>query len=509
MNRLYFLILLLAGGVAAAQNDVDAIRYSRAGVGGTSRSLGVGGAFGAVGADLSAGAFNPAGLALFRKGEFSFSGGLKYGNNSATLYNRSSNTPDLRFVFNNFGFVLAWPTQRDPDSRHALAFASTQVQNFNSSVRMAGYTNNSSIAKDMRDLANEAGTVGFLSPAYEYLGFNSFLLDTIDGQFISLLDTRRTVRQVRDLDRSGKQNDMNFSYAYSYKDQYYIGVSLGIPRVDYRSTTTHYEYDDNDSIWIHFNPDNSYTHSFIGGLPALNSEYLDKGAFSSLEYIEYFRTVGTGFNLKLGGIARVNKMLRLGLYYHTPTFYNLTDLYENQMYVYFDQDPGTAYESMYPSGGTGRFEYKVITPSRFSVNTAVLFGKRALVAVDYEMVNYRRAQLRSKLVSDFADLNSMISEKYGLGHNLKLGAELNFSPFMLRAGYAMLGSPFGETFSGEFVRQQFSVGAGIRPQGNFYLDFVLVASATSENYFLFTTLDAMSKLSLQYNMLGVTAGFRF
>ena len=72
-------IIFLAGGVCglsysfvAAQNEVDAARYSSFTSGGTARSLGMAGAFSAVGADLSSTWLNPAGLALYRRSEIAF-----------------------------------------------------------------------------------------------------------------------------------------------------------------------------------------------------------------------------------------------------------------------------------------------------------------------------------------------------------------------------------------------------------------------------------------------------
>ena len=53
-----------------AQNSFDALRYSTFQVGGTARSIGAGGALGALGADFSVLSTNPAGLGWYRKGEF-------------------------------------------------------------------------------------------------------------------------------------------------------------------------------------------------------------------------------------------------------------------------------------------------------------------------------------------------------------------------------------------------------------------------------------------------------
>jgi hypothetical protein len=505
------LVLTLLGffsGKSFAQSDIDAIRYSRGGAGGTSRALAMGGAFGAVGADVSAAAYNPAGLAVFRRGEFTYSGALKFSNNSAEIYNNKSLQPNLKFAFNNFGLALTWDSGNDPESRHAIAFTSTQIQNFSNVVRMSGYTNNSSIAKDMLNLASQQRDASTLNGNYEWLGFQTYLLDTIDQNFISLLDTKRTVLQTRDLIQTGKNNDVNFSYAYTYKDKYYIGASLGIPRIEYESYMYHYEYDDRDSMRIGFTSPTTYTHTYVDDFPGMHDIYLERGGFKELEYLEYFKTTGTGLNFKIGGIARVNDMLRIGFYYHTPTIYKLTDVYYNQMTTFFDASGSNGDFAQYPEG-SGRSEYKVNTPSRIGLNSALQFGKRAIVSLDYEMVNYRKVQITSKQIKDFEGVNSLIASKYGIGHNVKIGGELNFSPLMVRAGYAMMGSPFGNAFTGDFVRHNLSLGLGLRPKGNFYLDLVWVSAFSNENYYLFTTLDTKSRIHYQSGMLGATAGIKF
>ncbi|MBL0343571.1 MAG: hypothetical protein IPP71_23575 [Bacteroidetes bacterium] len=47
-----------------AQNEIDALRYSQSMFGSTARSLSMGGAFGALGADFSTLSTNPAGIGV-------------------------------------------------------------------------------------------------------------------------------------------------------------------------------------------------------------------------------------------------------------------------------------------------------------------------------------------------------------------------------------------------------------------------------------------------------------
>ena len=63
--------LLCAVGTNA-QNETDALRYSLLNMGGTARYNAMGGAFGALGGDMTTLSINPAGIGVYRKSEFSF-----------------------------------------------------------------------------------------------------------------------------------------------------------------------------------------------------------------------------------------------------------------------------------------------------------------------------------------------------------------------------------------------------------------------------------------------------
>ena len=507
MFRVILLFAFLAiGYYSISQNDLDAIRYSRVGVNGTSRFVALGGAFGAVGADLSCGAYNPAGLGLYRRGEITFSGGLKITNNEGIINSKTSTTPNSDFTFNNFGIVGAWQAKNDKESRNVFSFSSSQTQNFESKIRMSSYTNSSSIAKDMLNKANQAGSASNLNSYYEGLAYNVYLLDydSATAKFFSFVDLKRSVLQTRDIVTSGKVNDRNFSYAYAYKDEFYFGLSLGIPKVEYVSTTTHTERDDKDSMKVTLTS-TSFSSTYSDGLPFV---YGDKLGFNSLTYVEYFKTTGSGLNLKLGGIARVNDNFRIGFYYHTPTIYTLKDEYYNTISASFDKDPSKPITLKDPVDG-GLFNYKIITPGRVSLNTAIIIKKISVIGVDYEVVNYKTASLGSVDVSDFAGVNAVIKNKYKIGHNLRVGAEFNVKPIIFRLGYNMQGSPFGNSFTGNFIRQSFCVGAGFRTKNNIYFDFVWVKTISAEDYFLFSTLN--SKANLKYNAtnLSATVGLKF
>ncbi|MCC6371498.1 MAG: hypothetical protein IT236_10885, partial [Bacteroidia bacterium] len=170
-------ILLMTAMAGLSQNEQDAMRYSRLGVNGSSRFNAMGGAFGAVGADASCAAYNPAGLALFRKNEWSYSGNMRIKNNSVTTYDKTFGNSDAQFNFNNFGLVATFTSTTDKESRTVIALTATQLQNFNNTINIQGNTNNSSIAKDMLNLALQKKTRKNLDDYYEGMAYVTYLLD--------------------------------------------------------------------------------------------------------------------------------------------------------------------------------------------------------------------------------------------------------------------------------------------------------------------------------------------
>ena len=52
-----------------SQSEIDALRFSREDLYGTARAMSMGGAFGALGGDLTGVSINPAGIAVYRSSE--------------------------------------------------------------------------------------------------------------------------------------------------------------------------------------------------------------------------------------------------------------------------------------------------------------------------------------------------------------------------------------------------------------------------------------------------------
>ena len=108
MKKIFILILFtIATNSIFSQNEFDAVKYSQTDIVGSARYMGMAGAFGAVGGDMSGIEINPAGLGVFRRFELSLGFGAVGTQNKSTLENESSIVHRTHIPFNNFGFVLA------------------------------------------------------------------------------------------------------------------------------------------------------------------------------------------------------------------------------------------------------------------------------------------------------------------------------------------------------------------------------------------------------------------
>src|SRR5690606_13958112 len=63
---------------ASAQLISEGLKFSSTSVYGTSRSMGIGGAMGSIGADFSSLSVNPAGIGVYRRGEVMLTPSLKF-----------------------------------------------------------------------------------------------------------------------------------------------------------------------------------------------------------------------------------------------------------------------------------------------------------------------------------------------------------------------------------------------------------------------------------------------
>jgi long-subunit fatty acid transport protein len=226
--------------------------------------------------------------------------------------------------------------------------------------------------------------------------------------------------------------------------------------------------------------------------------------FESFRLEENYTIKGTGFNLKMGAIYRVTDWMRLGIAVHSPSFYNINDQYDSEMFA--TNDTGRTFQYSSPHG---EYDYNITTPFRAIGSLAFIIGKQGLISADYEFVDYSDAYLDSEFES-YIDANNAIENNFTAASNLRVGGEIKLDPFSLRGGAAYYASPYVSGFNTDASRMSYSAGFGIKENG-YFLDFAYVLTKYSENYYLYDRSFNVepAKLDLTSSHFAVTFGVTF
>lgn len=479
-------IITIAGGLlcsisAFSQNEIDALRYSTINYGGTARFAAMGGAFGALGADLSNLSVNPAGIALFSKTEFSFTPGIFNSSTNSTYNGFSSGDSKSSFNIGNVGIVgsnnntVAEGASGWVNTNFAIGY--NNMGNFHNRLSIYG-TNAGSSFLDVLKGSADGNMSEDLDGFSDKLAFRTYMLDTMPGDpytYYTPLIPGAEIGQLKSVESRGNMGETYITFGGNYSNKLYLGATFGIDNVRYSEDADYNESDSQDTI----NGFDEYTYS------------------SSLS------TRGIGFNFKFGMIYRVNDWVRFGGAIHSPTYFSLSDAYSNRMNSRFDN--GQTYSASSPEGN---YDYYLSTPLRATGSLAFVIAKKGLLSADYEFVDYSSAVLSSS-PNTFFDANNSIRNKYTSTANLRVGTEWRLDPFSIRAGYAMYGNPYKANTGNNSSKNIISAGFGIREK-EYFLDFAYTYSISDEKYYMYdpSLVNAAATTTKQSGFL-MTLGFRY
>ncbi len=464
--------------IGHTQNSSDAYRFSSYDVLGSARFVALGGAYGALGGDLSTLNYNPAGLGIFQSSEFSFSPTLNYSSNDA-IYNGSTGI-DAKANFNHgmFGMVTA-RRLRNKSGWKAInyGFSVNRVKNYNNTFFIAGESYSSSLANVWRDNAN--GTYPEdLNSFSTGLAWDAYILDTIPdnpSQYYSNAPVDGVLQTYWE-ESKGYVNEMSFAMSANYNDKLIIGFSLGIPN-------------------IHYERQIEYSEKALG-IPA---DY----EFNEMLYTERLFTEGTGLNAKIGFIYVVSPSLRISGAFHTPTYYGeLTDEYDSSLESILGDD-----NSYYSESPIGNMVYNLSTPARVMLGISSFFYKSGFISVDYEYMDYGKSSFSSSSYS-FVDENYDIRNDFQATHTLRIGAEWKLDQLTIRGGYNITSSPINENVN-EIISSTYSWGAGYR-LGNTYFDFAYSKRKTDSLFYMYNPdyVNPASLSNITSNYI-FTMGYKF
>ncbi|MEO1010623.1 MAG: outer membrane protein transport protein [Bacteroidota bacterium] len=434
-NYLSFIMVMLCA-ILSAQNINDVLRYGGESLQGTARYQAMGGAFGALGGDLSGLNSNPAGSAVFNNSLMTITGTYFHRENESAYFDRSiisdMNTTDM----NQFGSVFVFKNT-DTDSswkKVSIALNYDLARNFDNQVFVAG-NSNQGIDNYFRNFAQGVpfGALlvqdgEFLEEAYldigaaqgfgdqqAFLGYYGGVIDPLDDtdnnntDYVSNADYT-TVNQEYVRNTSGFNSKFTFNLGTQYDENLYFGASANFHSILYEELTT-----------------------------------LDERGFretSDIQFINFdnlLRTEGWGFSYSLGAILKLNENVRLGGSYQSKTWYRLTDNLSQRIDSDLaDQDIGFINFNV-----VNVFEeYTVEIPEKFTGSAAIIFGKDGLLSFDYTYQDMSQAELLPNRDPAFSSENAFISQTLRPVSTFRAGGEFRIDRLSLRGGYRLEQSPY-------------------------------------------------------------------
>ncbi len=485
---------------ASAQNETDVLRYSMINYGSTARSLGMGNAFAALGADLSVIATNPAGIAVFRRSEFSFSPTFTLKKTESEFLGKKTSDSKFNFNFGNFGAVWHWNQKDETKEWKGWSFGIgyNRLNDFSSNSVAEGTNPNNSLLDSYVEQAN--GNIdSTLSDAFPFdvgLAYNTYLVNPTDSPAIHYASVipHGGEYQRRKTSTRGGQGEWDFSFGTNYNDQLFFGVTLGVSSINYREDVTWDEVDQDNKI---VSADSAFD-------------------FKSFKYTQSLKTTGSGVNGKFGIIYRPGDLIRLGLAIHTPTAYLLTDEFSTNISAKFDNTPYPNQEATSPVFVP--FEYRLVTPFHAIGSAAAVLGKQGVISAEYEFTDYSQSSLKvtdPTIEVSFSDVNTTIKNKYTASHTIRLGGEYRYDKMRLRLGGSYSTTPFASGYNDNSKTDQsrYSVTGGFGFRGdNFYFD-AAYAYSHKGSFFNQYTINKVPQGSITENLvdnrLMFTLGFNF
>ena len=471
-----------------AQSHFDALLLSKTANYGSSRYMAMGGAFTALGGDLTVLSTNPAGMSIYRKGELGFTPAL-YNSETKSVFNGNSMLDNkYSFNMNNMGIVASFSDEDFGGWRGlAFGFAYNRLADFNENVIIEGPNSTGSML-DYWMLNSDGLMPDQLNSFGEFLAWDNYLLDTLSGT--NLLYTNphqwnstvyeQTQRKV--INRKGGAGSYDFAFSANFKDIIYIGTSLGVQSIRYIENSTYTEIDLPDNV-----------------------------DYSSFDYQEHLKAEGAGLNFKLGFIIRPVSFIRIGASIHTPTFYAINEKYYSSLASVWDEpdfNGYTSYESISPNN---EYDYELTTPLKSQIGAAIIIPRFGLVSIDYEFVDYSKIRMRADDY-DYFDENNAITRQFNKTSNIRLGAEFVMGPISLRGGYALFGNPYTpEANRIDALTSQVSGGLGLKSE-NLYVDMAFIYALNKDNYDFYypvNTGETVPQIDRTMSSILITFGVKF
>ena len=549
--RKSLLTLLIAAGAlsASAQSAIDAYTLGRQDLKGTARFMGMGGAFGALGGDLTTLSYNPAGIGVYRSSDIGMTMDLDFNHNTMDFSGLKTSVDRTSFLFNNIGYVgtarfngvlknLNWGFTYNRAASFNRRYAG-RAKNITNSMSnyIAGVANSNELwLSDLQATSSYDPYVGysdFAAPWITILGYESNLISptTTDNEapgFVGLYGAGTSGESIIEVDETGGIDEYNISFGGNFGNLIYWGMDFGIMNIDFTRRSLYTEYLDNAYVGVDGQSGTVMTRSQ-----------------ADWDIQNYFSVSGSGWNYKLGFIVKPIQELRLGFAFHTPTWYKLTDDFgANTTYNYPQTDlrPGGAQTN---GGYNGYNDFNLRTPWRFIASAAGVIDGKMIISADVDWTAHQYLKLSDPyytrdswgwadedINNPFYYTNKDIKDYYKTSVTFRAGVEYRVLPeFSVRLGYAHTSSPVKEaakddqmiiytagtdpSYEFDDATDYVTAGLGYRYK-HFYLDAAYVYRHRSSEWHAFTAdpenlagSGATAKMTGANSQAVLTLGFKF
>ena len=521
-----------------AQGAMDAYQFNQPDMKGTARFMSMGGAFGALGGDMTTISQNPGGIGVYRNSEIGFTVNFDIQNSTTESQILKTNDNQFKFLLNNVGYIGSIRLNNSVMPFFNWGFTYNKAASFNR--RYSGGMNmKNSMSNYMAGIANSnnltVGDVsttdhydpynpndgGFISPWIAILGYDSYLINPQgrNGKtnWSGLWGDKTTGVGNFGVVESGGIDEYNISFGGNILDFLYWGMDFGITSLRF----------DQQVLW----------NEKLEDAQIANNDGTTVTTDANWAMTNNYFVRGNGFNYKLGFIVKPIQELRLGFAFHTPTWYAMEEEYKAfTIYDYPDTDirPGGAETN---NGYYGYNDYKFSTPWRLIASAAGVIGSKFIISADYEWTSYQGMNFSAYkewgvFNNAFYYENKDIDDYYQSTNTFRIGAEYRVLPQVsLRAGYANISSPIKQevrdneytiytagtnpSYSMDNSINYVTCGLGFKYK-KFYCDLAYVYKHRSSDWHAFTPdpyspelPSPQSKLTSDDHQIAVSMGIKF
>lgn len=540
-------LLLVAAlpATAVAQSAVDAYNLAPTELRGTARFMAMGGAFTALGGDLSSLTQNPAGIGVYRGSDIGLTLDLSFLTNKTADIPRTASVSNTHFDVNNFGYVGTMNFSNDIMQTFSWGVSYNRLKSFTREYRGGGMPVETSMSNyialmtdgvhpdDMKfyddydpyqdSQINWLSILGFsagiINPVtitdpstntqnIVYNGLFQYAVPGTGGNPGIPATTGTADFSVRE---RGYTDEYNIDFGGNLANVVYWGLGIGITDIT-------------QERW------SSYSERLQGAnVPVPDSENYDIEEGNCDWQIDNWKKMsGTGVNLKFGLILKPVNELRIGFAIHSPTWYSLTTLYQGE--CSFGASNGFQGQD---HTNYANYDWNMKSPWRMMVGLAGVIGGRGILSMDYEYTAANK-MTTSDSYGDFDLYNDDINTYFRSSNTLRIGGEFRVTPqFSIRAGYGFTsssvkddaaddkleiytsGTDLGYTFNK--TTNRVTAGVGYRT-GGFYVDLAYVYSHRNSTYNCFTpftdydgywTRAPKATITENASQLALTVGYKF